>query len=124
MSDLIDYKILGKNIKSEEDNSSSGSGAETLDARVSKHDAELLKHNKDLEKVNQLMFFGFIVLLVMVAGFVIAYFSDSKKAADQLQDERYELMQQKYDFLQERLCSIENISSSSAKISSLCDKLK
>jgi hypothetical protein len=101
MTELIDYKKLGEKLKNK-NGRPNNDGAETLDARITKHDEDILRHNRDLEKINQLMFFGFIVLLVMVAGLVVAYFFDLKNSYNQLQDDRYHDLKNRIELIELR----------------------
>lgn len=102
----IDYKKLKE---AAEKTGESPQGAESVDAHLAKHDADIAKTIKELDRVNQLMFFVVIVLLVMVAGLVIAYISENTMAIQQLREDRY-------NYLNEKIDKLIPVSSESGKI--------
>ncbi len=80
----------------------------------------LRSHRKQIDLLWAVLVTGFIILLVMMGTLIWTAFTDWKHSAEetkkQIQDDRYNLLQQQYQFQQQEMDNIQNTCTTSAKI--------
>jgi hypothetical protein len=67
---------------------------------VQTYDDTLKDHDKRIERINNLSFYVVLVLLVTVGCTVATLFWNFQTAANQLQNDRYEFLEQRIDYLE------------------------
>lgn len=77
-------------------------------------DDRFKKNEETLKTVNNLMLVGFFVLLVMVATLILSAFTDYKNSVSEYRDLVNQLQNDRYQLLQERISFLEFLSTSSA----------